>query len=71
MPTKIDNVRLHEDDTGRPTTYTPDYNPAPKIASGALVLAFCLVVATLLARMVIREKGNTRKHKTQKPANHK
>lgn len=47
MPTSIDNVRLHND-ADRPTAYTIDYNPGPKIAGGVFLLAFCLAVAVLL-----------------------
>ena len=52
-PSRIDDVRLH-DDADRPTAYTNDYNPVPKIAGGALLLVFCLVV--VLVRMVRRHK---------------
>ena len=55
MPTRIDNVRLH-DDARRPTAYTMDYNTGTRTAGGVFLLAFCLVTATLLVRMVRRHK---------------
>lgn len=55
MPSRIDNVRLH-DDAGRPTAYTVDYNAGTRTASGVFLLAFCLVTAVLLVRMVRRHK---------------
>jgi hypothetical protein len=54
-PSRIDDVRLH-DDADRPTAYTVDYNPVPKIAGGAFLLVFCLVLTVLLVRMVRRHK---------------
>ncbi|SQE00429.1 MULTISPECIES: hypothetical protein [unclassified Parafrankia] len=64
MPTSIDNVRLHND-AGRPTAYTIDYNPGPKIVGGVFLLVFCLVVAVLLVRMVRR---HTRRGPTEPTA---
>lgn len=55
MPSRIDNVRLH-DDAERPTAYTDDYNPVPGIVGGGFLLVFCLVTAVLLTRMVRRHK---------------
>jgi hypothetical protein len=54
-PSRVDNVRLH-DDADRPTAYTIDYNPVPKIAVGIVLLVFCLVTVVLLVRMVRRYK---------------
>ncbi|WP_157988017.1 hypothetical protein [Jiangella endophytica] len=55
MPARIDNVRLH-DDAGRPTAYTVDYNPGPRMAAGVFVLMFGLVMAALMVRSVRRYK---------------
>jgi len=57
MPSGIDNVRLH-DDAERPTAYTDDYNPVPGIVGGGFLLAFCLVTAVLLTRMVRRHTAD-------------
>ncbi len=55
MPARIDNVRLH-DDAGRPTAYTVDYNPGPRMAAGVFLLISGLVMAVLMIRSVRRHK---------------
>jgi hypothetical protein len=58
MPSRIDNVHLH-DDAKRPTAYTDDYSPVPGIVIGGVLLAFSLVTAVLLTRMVRRRTQRT------------
>jgi hypothetical protein len=55
MPARIDDVRLHDDDT-RPAAYTVDDNAGPRIAGGVLLLVFGLVVVVVLVRLVRRQR---------------
>lgn len=55
MPTRIDNVRLHDDEE-KPTAYPTDYNPVPKIVGGVFLILFTLVAEFFLIRMMRRYK---------------